>query len=67
MAKHQFTATHGVHLWDLGVRFERSGEAVDSDGRGRAIYSFETDDDKQAAALAKVEGYGIEKAKPSRG
>ncbi len=67
MAMHQFTATHGVHLSDLGVHFKKSGEAVDKDGRGHLVYSFETDDDKQAAALAKVEGYGIEKAKPSKG
>jgi hypothetical protein len=67
MAKHQFTATHGVHLWDLGAHFKKSGQSVDEDGRGHAVYSFETDDDKVAAALAKVEGYGIEKVKPAKG
>ena len=63
MAKHKFTATHGVHLWDLDVKFERATDTVDSEGRSHAVYAFETDDDKKAAALAKVEGYGIEKSK----
>jgi hypothetical protein len=59
MAKHRFTATHGVHLWDLGVHFKRTESRVDSDGKGHAVYAFETDDAKTATALRKVDGYGI--------
>jgi hypothetical protein len=66
MAKHRFTATHGVHLADLGVQFKRDGSRTDSDGRAHPVYTFETDDTKKAADLRKVEGYGIEEAKQSK-
>lgn len=61
MAKYNFTATHGVSLWDLGVRFERIEDRIDDNGRGHAVYGFGTDDAKLAAEVAKVEGYGIAK------
>ena len=52
---YEFTATHGVHLDDLQVKFER-----DHDAEGAAAtYKFATADEKQADALAKVEAYGI--------
>jgi hypothetical protein len=53
MSKFEFTATHGVHLADIGAHFQR-----DHDAEG-VVYRFETDDAKQADALGKVEGYGI--------
>lgn len=58
--KYKFTATHGVHLWDLGVRFERTADRVDDQGRGHAVYAYGTDDPKVAAALLEVDGYGIQ-------
>lgn len=58
-AKYNLTATHGVHLWDLGVKFERTEDRVDGEGRSHAVYAYSTDDPKVAAALLEVDGYGI--------
>lgn len=62
MSKFKFIATHGVHLADLDVAFKRIADHVDEGGKSHARYGFETDDAKVAAAVARVDGYGIQKA-----
>lgn len=64
-AKYAFTATHGVHLADLGVQFVRDGFKRTEAGVDELVYRFETDDKAVADKVAKVEGYGITKADPS--
>lgn len=66
MAKFKFTATHGVHLFDLGVAFKFLKNETDSEGRGRTVYGFETDDALLAAKVLDVEGYGIQTDDDSR-
>lgn len=57
MAKHHFTATHGVQLSDLDVQFAFDRAATGNESA--KVYSYATDDAKKATALRKVEGYGI--------
>lgn len=52
---YEFTATHGVHLADLDVHFQRDARVADS-----AVYRFETADAEKAAALRDLGLYGIE-------
>ncbi len=71
MAAVKFTATHGVMfqdddgVWAHFVPDTTSDELVD--GVAERRYVFETEDDKVAARLRKVDDYGIAEVKRPAG
>lgn len=75
MAKHEFTATHGVQFTDqvtdpkskeilheTWAHFVRDFDAPERDGYLKNTYRFSTDDDTVASRLNGISEYGITEA-----
>ncbi|MGH3996683.1 MAG: hypothetical protein ACRDTJ_04390 [Pseudonocardiaceae bacterium] len=60
MAKFAFTATHGVALHDLKVKFTFDREATGTSSA--KVYTFETDDAALAKKVGAIKDYGIKAA-----
>lgn len=67
MAHSTFIATHGVQFSDddgVWAHFHYDAEWPERDStEHRRVFRFDTDDDKVAARLRKVNDYGIEEVK----